>query len=223
MVNLNRYAHYFNDAYPGYSDSRYKSVADLVRRYGAANVADVLQLPQFAESVALIQPLIAVKNFKSEIPFPLDVSEVVSCIVDIRTTHVRASAPLANHEQRFCRLLSYQGFQLPTVSAVFHFTHPRHFPIVDVNVQAACGVLSEEFPADFRGLAVPILPGAGTSSANKVRKYIAFIAFIKRVLSLQRAHTAKVNYRYIDKALMVLGVPSYRRAAETKERLRLKG
>jgi hypothetical protein len=182
----------------------------------------VLQLPQFAESVALIQPLIALKNFKSQIPFPLAVSEVVSCIVDIRTTNVRASTPLANHEQLFCRLLSYQGFQLPTVSAVFHFTHPRHFPIVDVNVQAACSVLRRGFPTDFRGLAVPTLPGAGTSSANKVRKYVAFIEFIKRIISLQRAHTARVNYRYIDKALMVLGVPSYRRAAEAKERSRLR-
>ncbi len=213
MDNLERYAQHFNEAYPDYSDGRYQNVSDLVRRYTAANVGRVLRSRQFTDSVALIQPLIALKNFKSQIPFPFDVSEVVSCIVDIRKTKVRRSAPLANHEQLFFRMLSYQGFQLPTVSAVFHFAHPRHFPIVDVNVAAACKVLKREFPADFSDLQDPKLPAAGTSSANKLSKYAAFITFIERIVSLQRAHTACATYRSVDKALMVLGVPAYRRAA----------
>lgn len=223
MFDLDKYAKHFDGAYRDYADARYGEIAQLLARYDDRTVRATLHSQHFLEAASLIQPVIAVKNYKSQVPFPEALLEVISCIVEIRQTAVSPEDVFGNHQALFERLLSFQGFQLPTVSAVFHFSHPRHFPIVDVNVEAACDLLKQRCQEDFKGLEVPALPAANTSAANKLRKYRMFIAFIRRVLELQSAHVAQPSYRYVDKALMVLGVPELRtqveRVAPSKKRL----
>ncbi len=82
------------------------------------------------------------------------------------------------HSEQIDALLKLEGFQLPTVSAVLHYCHPNAFPIVDVNVEAACALLKEQHEMDFVNLNKPTLPASNTSVKNKKGKYLAFIVFI---------------------------------------------
>ena len=216
MENLDRYAQFFDTAYPEYTDARYAEIAQLVSRYDSATALSAIEGQQFRDFVALVQPLIAIKNYKSQVPFPEKVREVVNCIIRIRSAPIGSPDLFANHHSLFEQLISLQGFQLPTVSAVFHFYHPSHFPIIDVNVEAACALLKQRFPNDFARFVAPVLPAPNTSVTNKLNKYAAFIAFIGQVISLQRVHEGNPTYRYVDKALMVLGVPKLRTQVENR-------
>ena len=210
MENLDSYAQLFDAAYPEYAEARYAEINLLVSRYDAVGMLNVVQGQQFANFVELVRPVTAIKNYKSQVPFPENLQEVVGCIVRIRTTAVGNPDRFFNHRELFAHLISVQGFQLPTVSAVFHFCHPGHFPIVDVNVKAACVLLKERYPNEFPSYEVPPLLAPNTSAINKLTKYAAFVAFIDRVKGLQEAHGGNPTYRYIDKVLMVLGVPGLR-------------
>ena len=210
MENLDRYAQFFDAAYPEYVEARYAEIKLLVSRYDAAGILNVVQGQQFADFVDLVRPLTAIKNYKSQVPFPENLQEVVGCIIGIRATAVGDPDIFTNHKELFGQLISVQGFQLPTVSAVFHFCHAGHFPIVDVNVKAACALLKERYPNEFSNYGAPLLPAPNTSATNKLNKYAAFVAFIDRVKVLQQAHGGNPTYRLIDKALMVLGVPELR-------------
>ncbi len=214
MDNLDKYAQFFDAAYPNYADARYAEIKQLVALYDSANVLNIVQGHQFSEFVELIRPLTAIKNYKSQVPFPEQLQDVICCIIQIRKKKVGSPDISSNHADLFEKLISIQGFQLPTVSAVFHFCHPDHFPIVDVNVKAACALLKARFPHDFSVLEEPILPAPNTSVRNKMEKYAAFIAFISKVVSHQRVFSGNPTYRYIDKALMVIGVPELRNQAE---------
>jgi len=214
MENLDRYARFFDTAYPEYTENRYAYIQRLVLVYDAANTLNVVKERQFAEFVELVSPLIAIKNYKSQVPFPEKLQEVIECIINIRGVAVGSPDIFSNHKALFKQLILFQGFQLPTVSAVFHFCHTDHFPIVDSNVEAACALLKERYPNDFANFKVPLLPKSYTFAENKLDKYSEFVLFINRVMSLQRVHGSNPTYRSIDKALMVLGVPKFRSKVE---------
>ena len=214
MDNLDRYAQYFDTAYRDYADARYTGIVRLVSSYDAEGILNIIDGQQFGECIKLLQPLIAIKNYKSQVPFPENLREVLRLIINIRQTEVGSSDVFSNHDKYFKQLVSLQGFQLPTASAVFHFCHPKSFPIVDVNVKEACAHLKDLNQKEFANLEAPGLPASNTSSDNKLKKYKEFEGFIKRVMSLQKEqHGGKPTYRYIDKALMVLGVPELRKKA----------
>ena len=215
MDSLERYAEFFDEAYPEYADARYSEIEGLVAQYGQANVLATVQSAEFARFVGLVRPLIAVKNYKSQVPFPEPLQEVLGYVVKIKRADVGNPDLFANHKELFSQFVALQGVQLATASAVFHFCHPDSFPIVDVKVKRACALLSERFPDDFSHLAVPILPAANTTAKNKLKKYREFIAFIDQVVLLQRAHGGDPDYRHIDKALMVLGVNKLRNHLES--------
>lgn len=206
MDSIEKYAKIFDESYPDYADSRYGEIKKLVEVYDAPGVPDLIAGEDFKRFAALIRPVIAIKNYKSQIPFPEDVAAVIQCVASIRAAKPLPGDILKVHKVQFEKLLSLQGFQLPTVSAVFHFCHPNDFPIVDINVEAACALLKERYPDALKNIEEPSLPAANTSSKNKAEKYLAFIAFITKVKALQAIHGGQSDFRYIDKALMVLGV-----------------
>jgi hypothetical protein len=214
MDSLEEYANIFDKEYPAYADARYGEIAALMKIYDTTNVVARAQSKEFARFLKLIVPVIAIKNYKSRIPFPEDLVSVVLCMASIRSVTSSGSNKLNCHKPTFEKLLSLQGFQLPTVSAIFHFSRPKHFPIVDVNVEAACRLLKERYPTDFAELDAPSLPADNTSAANKAKKYGGFIKFIAKVRKLQGKHGGKADFRYIDKALMVLGVTRLRDKVE---------
>lgn len=183
-------------------------------RYDTPDILSVLQGQQFAGFADLVKPLTAIKNYKSQVPFPENLQEVLCCIIGIRVTAVGSPDIFNNHRKLFEQLILVQGFQLPTVSAVFHFCHAGCFPIVDVNVKAACAILKERYPSEFSNYEAPQLPAPNTSAINKLKKYSAFVNFIDRIRSLQQAYDGNPTYRHIDKALMVLGVPEMRNKVE---------
>lgn len=219
MDSLDKYKNLFDESYPKYADSQYGEIKRLVEIYDAPDTLDLLKNEEFRKFLALVKPVIAIKNYKSQIPFPEDLVTVVQCVIAIRSTKAKSGDILEAHKTHFENLLSLQGFQLPTVSAIFHFCHPDSFPIVDVNVAAACTFLKTRFPEDFKDIKAPILPAANTSSSKKAETYVAFIAFIDRVRSLQAQHDGQSDYRDIDKALMVLGALRIRKTVDADDSL----
>ena len=211
MENLEKYMEQFDSNYPKYSDARHSEILALVARYDLNTASKVLTSDSFKQALEIISPLVAIKNYKSQIPFPEDVISAIEAILNIRKVSIDASDRFKNLEPFFNTLVATQGFQLPTISAIFHFCHPDHFPIVDRNIQAACKALIDQSPA-LAGYEYPELPAPGTSAANKLKKYRKFIQVIDRLLE-SNLEKQKINdYRSLDKALMVLG------AVELKKR-----
>lgn len=210
MDNLEKYAEIFDESYPDYAEVRYKEIISLVKAYDSPGALKLIRGEEFKKISSLIRPVVAIKNYKSQIPFPEDLATVIHCLIEIREIKPELGNILNAHKSQFEQLLKLQGFQLPTVSAIFHFCHPDHFPIVDVNVESACILLKESYPSDFEGFETPSLPAANTSTRNKEKKYLEFIKFIDKVINLQGGDGYMASYRDIDKALMVFGVPRLR-------------
>jgi len=205
MHNLQPYVEFFDAAYPTYADGPYQEIRRLVDSYTAENTTATVQSADFARAVELVQPLIAIRNYKSQVPFPRDVVAAITCIVEIYRRKVASEDVLGAHHALMARLLGVQGFRLPTASAVMHFCHPDHFPIVDVNVEAACALLKARYDGDFQDLDAPKVPKYQGNPDTVIDAYRGFIAFIDRVRVLQKQYGTATDYRYIDKALMVLG------------------
>ena len=110
-----------------------------------------------------------------------------------------------------------QGFQLPSVSAVFHFCHPSHYPIVDKNVVEACQFLKSHDNID---LELPLLPYATDPPDKQLATYRDLIHFINALID-HRANTEheRLSYRYIDTALMVLGAEKRKEKREAAKKL----
>lgn len=216
MNDLTPYAARFDEAYTNYADARYGEMLKLIERYDQPELFQLLESSQFQTLMALIEPLIEIKNYKSQTPFPSEILATIACIAKIRTTPVSSDDPFANHTDSFVELVGIQGFQLPTVSAVFHFCHPDHFPIVDKNVEAACEILWSKYRTDFGGLDLPQLPNFQARAQAKLEKYRLFMHFLSRICDLQRHYTESANYRYIDKALMVMGGEELRNKSKKK-------
>jgi hypothetical protein len=215
LKNLQPYEHAFDGCYPEYERS-YEPIQQLVELHSTAAALNLLnQSSELAALVELLQPLIAIKNYKSQVPFPRDVGSALRCLIELKQHAVPSPALSGGPQRIFLAMIEIEGFQLPTVSAVFHFCHPAAFPIVDRNVESACRMLKEEHEDVFSDMQLPRLPSASTSGKNKLRKYQSFIAFIDRIMQVQRSeHGGTPDYRFIDRALMVLGVDEFRRRAE---------
>jgi len=205
--DLSPYERAFDCAYPDYATGPYEAIKALTERFSASQPRlQLIDCDQFQRFAELLEPLIAIRNYKSQIPFPTDIKTVLHLVIRLKQCAVPSPALSGDPERIFFSMLDQKGFQLPTISAVFHFCHPRSFPIVDRNVKAACEILKHAHASDFEGLKVPKLPAPMTSPINKLEKYRAFIAFIDRVVQLQtNQYGGTPDYRFVDKALMVLG------------------
>ncbi len=214
MRNLEPYRAFFDTAYPDYAELQYAEMRWLVSVLPKVEVAEALLYSDEARLICeLITPVIKIKNYKSQTPFPLALYEAAMLVVKIKN-----SAPAENVSKRHVamlnELLEIQGFQLPTASAVLHFCHPDTYPIVDRNIEAACGLLANEFPEELTD-APPSLPASTTSNSNKLEKYRSFISFLRSIAHLHnQQHQTHYGCRELDKALMVFGVERLRKGAE---------
>jgi hypothetical protein len=139
MNNLELYKAYFDQAYPDYADGEYSNIKELVEALPASKeAADTFASKQAKAVYALVIPLIKIKNYKSQIPFPEEFFHAATVIVNIKNSDTTNSLSDENIKL-IGELLRIKGFQLPTVSAVLHFCHPSIYPIVDRNIVAACG------------------------------------------------------------------------------------
>lgn len=211
MINLEQYRNYFSQAYPDYADGKYSQISDLVMALPTdEETVRILTSADAQATLGLVLPLIKIKNYKSQIPFPEQLFQAASLIVAVKNSAPTTSI-LDNNAKLFEKLLSLEGFQLPTISAVYHFCHPAVFPIVDRNIEAACRLLSGEQSKRLS----PSLPVFTTSATNKLSKYKAFIQFLTTVRNQHnQEHGTNYDYRELDKALMVYGAPKFKMAAE---------
>jgi len=215
MRNLALYANYFDRVYKNYGDAPYREILTLIDN-----------LPELDEKISaledetldllkeFIQPAIRIRNYKAQAPAPESILECSKLLARLQASQARH--PLSgSHSKYFDDLLSMEGIQLPTVSAYLHFSHPDLYPIVDRNVESACKLLFEESSKSYSKQGAPKLPASSTSTENKRSKYLRFIEFLSRVCELQIGiFDAHYDYRTLDKALMVLGVPKLRAEAE---------
>lgn len=181
MLNLERYRRYFDQAYPAYGNERYENIALLVDNLPTLQAFNTLLKTQQALEVReLLAPLILIKNYKSQTPFPSEPLDVIGIILQIRT-HIQDDLLSEHLQQPFFRLLESEGFQLPTISAIFHFCDRLRYPIVDRNIEAACALLASQYPDEIRADTVPTLPGYGVNNLNKLGAYRKFISFLTAV------------------------------------------
>lgn len=213
MKNLEIYRKFFDTAYPDYLDTEYEEISRLMRAIPDIDkVISTFKSSEAKDLLGLIIPLIKIKNYKSQIPFPEDIFHTTKLIAEIKN-----GTPMDNlseeHVGLFGELLEVEGFQLPTVSAVLHFCHPDFYPIVDRNIESACDSLLKEIQDS--GITKPKLPASTTSTNNKLTKYRQFILCLTKLRKLHnRQHATNYSFRELDKALMVYGVDSLRKKAE---------
>jgi hypothetical protein len=204
MENLERYAAQFDAEYPDYADVRYAEIAKMVNRYDSTDAEILIASASFKKCVAIIQPMIAIKNYKTQVPFPEDLLSALEAVVALRKADVDTSDQFKNLDPLFNKLERIQGFQLPTISAIFHFLHPNSFPIVDKNVQAACKILICQ-NQELINLECPTIPAPRATATTKFEKYRHFVQIIDRIKEVHPEGPLKNSYRNMDKALMVLG------------------
>lgn len=208
MQNLEKYARQFPKKFGPYSDARYTAISGLISQLDQRDVRKHVCSKHFRRAVSLIQPLVAIKNFKSQTPFPQDIAAAVEAVLSIRTARVRRASRFDDIEDGFAALNKIEGFGVPTISAVLHFCHPHQFPIVDRNVLHACKILIDKYPREFAGYACPGLANRAAHVGVKLQRYEQFVCVIDRIIERHPPSPIKASYRAIDKALMVLGSPS---------------
>jgi hypothetical protein len=211
MIDLSPYIGDFDDVFPEYGDGEYAVIRDLADTLQEDEIQAFLDHDQFDVFVSCLLPLIEIRNYKAQVPFPTELRSVLGCMLDIAHLDVgNAPGDIEVGAEQFELLMGLKGFDLPTVSAVFHFCFPNHFPIVDRYVNAADRFLyDEDQDNEFRGqedLRRTVLPAANTSIENKKMHYNNFIRFVFRIADLQ-AHQYGHHFsiREIDKGLMVMG------------------
>lgn len=211
MQDLRPLEKIFDKKFKTYGDDKYKEVCNLVRTYTKGDKLVVLiGKPEFRDALHLLRPFIAIRNYKSQIPFPTRIDTVLATIIEI--TRRPPDIFSVKGATSFKALVELEGFALPMASAVLHFAHPKRFPIVDRNVAAACRYLKRKWGKEFSGLDAPAIQSQSTEDA--LLKYRAFIKFLNRIVVLQRRHYGRaLNYRSVDKALMVLGANRLQRKA----------
>jgi hypothetical protein len=92
-------------------------VLRLVKAYDVADVKDYVKGPDFGKAARVIEPLTAIRNYKSQVPYPSDIAGTITCIIELRKTNVTRKDVLCRHYDTLTRLLGIGAFQLPTVSA----------------------------------------------------------------------------------------------------------
>ncbi|MOA56431.1 hypothetical protein D3C78_1804100 [compost metagenome] len=82
MENLEKYAAQFDAEYPDYSDARHSEISEMITRYDSDTVESVISGDSFKDSVAVILPLIAIKHYKTQVPFSgrCNLSDQGSCL-----------------------------------------------------------------------------------------------------------------------------------------------
>ena len=136
MHDLAPYARAFDTEYPDYADARYAEITSLIDSYGSSeDLLSIIAGKPFELLTELIRPITAVKNYKSQTPFPEDIRPVVANVIELKRCDIGEGTLAQKTGELFRALIKAQGFQLPTVSAVFHFCHPNAFPIVGRNVE----------------------------------------------------------------------------------------
>jgi len=222
MINLTPYALRFDSEYPKYRDDTYLRILAVVAKIpSVATVKRMTADPAFQNFLTLADPVIAIKNYKSQIPFPTQLVTLWTQIAELKDCSITGASLLGEPGEVFRNIISLDGFQLPTVSAIYHFCHPGDFPIVDRNVAAACDYLCRK--CDKLGLA-PKLPPPKAPAECKMARYTAFIKFIEHLLFLMReghAHPEELDFRFIDKALMVLGADVIKQRESTRKNRRV--
>ena len=218
MENLEPYRQRFEQEYPQYADGEYAEISDMIDALPTVDIANASLNPNSSGQIlALILPLIKIKNYKSQIPFPIAIYEAVRVVIEIKNMDLTKEDARFDDAPNilFRQLLDIEGFQLPTVSAVFHFCHPGLYPIVDRNIESACKQLKELYSEELGEAQLPKLPASSTSDKNKWEKYRSFTTFLDIVNKLQNVqHQTAYIFRDLDKALMVYGVPKMREAID---------
>jgi hypothetical protein len=209
----------FLDEFPKYNDVAYREVVKSIGEYAQPGrgqaISTLLASDQFTKAWMAIRPVIMARNYKSQIAFPvapMAIAELVALVIDLRCSKP-GKHPWDSQKVRrlFGDLIVGRGFRLPMVSALFHFSHPTIFPIVDVNVQRACAKLKRAYPDLLGDLAAPKLPGGhvyklGCNGIEDLFKaYEAFDVFIRRLRAQRKILDKPENLRFLDKALMVIG------------------
>ncbi|PIE48164.1 MAG: hypothetical protein CSA42_00270 [Gammaproteobacteria bacterium] len=213
MENLEIYRKFFDTAYPNYADTEYEGISRLIRAIPDIDkVISTFKCSGAKEILGLIVPLIKIKNYKSQIPFPEDIYYAAQLIAEIKNGTPKEKLS-KEHVDLFGKLLEIEGFQLPTVSAVLHFCHPAFYPIVDRNIESACNSLLKEIPDS--GITKPELPASTTTTDDKLSKYRQFISCLTELRKLHNTQYAtNYNFRELDKALMVYGDDRQKKKAE---------
>lgn len=206
MENLTKYGEQFEDSFRAFGDARYNRIIESLCEYAQRDLEETLSSKQFADLCRLVKPIIEIKNYKSQTPFPVDLETTIRVIAGVKRWDPAQDENLSQLDDHLKGLITLDGIRLPTASAVLHFCHPEHFPIVDVNVEAACRRLKESCPEEFSKLDLPKLPATTDKRAEtSVTSYRQFIRFLCAVLQKQRRYSRGANFRSLDKALMVLG------------------
>jgi hypothetical protein len=207
MIDLLPYSKQFDELFPKYTDQRYVEIKELVDSYVDVIAAD-LDSDEFRTGIKLISPFIALRNYKTQIPFPLDLKNVIANIIALRSLKISEETKFSpNASEIFWKLLEFKGLGFPIVTTIFHFCHPDKYPIIDRYIRKACSLIKvDDLVGEFKGVAAPTFPQSLYSKGSSVNKYIGYISFLNRVLELQLTQYGhKMEYRTLDKALMVLG------------------
>jgi hypothetical protein len=217
MINLQPFKNRFDSEFPAYSSEHYQKIRDCVAAIPTAEkVEELLASTPGKQVLDLLHPLIEVKNYKSQVPFPTNPYGALCNIAKLKDL----GAPQAESEtfgaQRFDifkALIDNKGLDLPTVSAIFHFCFPGSYPIVDRNIAAACNELCPlEQP--------PALPTYGASADYKWKVYERFTDCLNRLMAAHnKAYETGYDFRSLDKALMVYGKDQRATARQTKSKV----
>jgi len=207
MLDLKSYAEEFDKTFPDYADDPYNGIIKSINGIRKLNPS-IVKTDCFSQLCELLEPIILIRNYKAQTPFPQikDLRTVIESMAKLADIS-KAEPGCKGYKEIFAKLIEVDGFQLPTVSAFFHFIHPERFPIVDRNVEAACQVL---LPPDTQIR----LPQHSQKADKKYESYLNFIACIREIIKAQRDikrnredswPNSEDDFRSIDKALMVLG------------------
>jgi len=202
MINLEAYKVRFDTEFANYSDVRYGKICGLVEGLPSdLDVQNNLNTPQAIAIEAMLGPLIEIRNYKSQTPFTRSPFEAVKLIA--RLKKIQDPWKFDNEaESAFNSFLELGGFRLPTISAIFHFCHCNHFPIVDRNIAAACA----DFAEDVSQVA-PKIPSYQTKDSSKnIEAYKQFVSFLGKLKEMHNLiHKTDYSFRDLDKSLMVYG------------------
>ena len=215
-MNLEAFRQRFDSNYPRYTDAPYFEILNLISELDDGD-RDLLTSRDGARVLNLLLPVIKIKNYKTQVPFPENVTDLVDLILRLRFTEISGPESWMKIEDLLMRLLAVQGIQLPTASAYLHFCHPEHCPIVDRNIQSACEILFITHP-DRYTLGLPRLPSQSATSDSKVQSYNSLKLFLDETRLYQnQTYNTDWCFRDLDKALMVLGVSRLREAVAASD------
>lgn len=84
MIDLEPFIALFNTKFPEYGDEPYNEICDLAESLADDNIQNLIANDQFDEFVACVSPLIGIKNYKTQIPFPLNLRAAIQNLVDVK-------------------------------------------------------------------------------------------------------------------------------------------